>query len=179
VTSPWLFLCAAVLLSLERLCYAWIWRAPDTFRAWCTRPAVAAAGGPVDILQLIFCGFKALQLAVFLGWCYAHGRGEVFSLEGSAASIGLGGALLAAGQALNLSVFYRLGKAGVFYGNKFGYRVPWCRRFPFSWFRHPQYVGALLSIWGFFLVLRFPHDDWYWLPVLETAYYGLGAYLER
>ena len=43
----------------------------------------------------------------------------------------------------------------------------------------PQYVGTVLSIWGFFLVMRFPHDDWLVLPVLETIYYTLGARLER
>ena len=68
---------------------------------------------------------------------------------------------------------------GAFYGERFGYEVPWCRKFPFSWFKHPQYTGALLSIWGFFLVMRFPHDDWYMLPALETVYYVLGAYFER
>ncbi len=92
-------------------------------------------------------------------------------------SVGMG--LIVFGQILNLSVFYRLGKTGVFYGNRFGHQIPWCRRFPFSWFKHPQYVGALLSIWGFFLVMRFPHDDWYLLPALETVYYVLGAHFER
>jgi len=86
---------------------------------------------------------------------------------------------MAAGQALNVSVFHRLGKIGVFYGNKLGYRIPWSRKFPFSCLKHPQYVGALLTIWGFFLVMRFPYDDWYLLPVLETVYYGFGAYFER
>jgi len=45
-------------------------------------------------------------------------------------------------------------------------------------FKHPQYAGTLLSIWGFFLVVRFPHDDWYLLPILETGYYTLSAYFE-
>jgi methylene-fatty-acyl-phospholipid synthase len=93
--------------------------------------------------------------------------------------LGLGATMVAAGQGLNLAVFYRLGKIGVFYGNKLGYRIPWSRKFPFSCLKHPQYIGALLSIWGFFLAIRFPHDDWYWLPALETIYYSLGAYFER
>ena len=83
------------------------------------------------------------------------------------------------GQILNISVFYRLGKVGVFYGNKFGYPTSWVRKFPFSCLRHPQYIGALLSIWGFFLVMRSPQDDWYILPALETLYYVLGAYWEQ
>jgi hypothetical protein len=45
--------------------------------------------------------------------------------------------------------------------------------------RHPQYVGTVLAIWGLFLAVRFPHDDWYVLPVLETVYYAAGAYFEQ
>ena len=90
-----------------------------------------------------------------------------------------GAILIVVGQILNFSVFHRLGKIGVFYGNKFGYEVPWHREFPFSLLKHPQYVGALFSIWGFFLVTRFPHDDWFMLPVLETVYYVLGIHFEQ
>ena len=43
---------------------------------------------------------------------------------------------------------------------------------------HPQYVGAVLTIWGFFLVMRFPHADWFLLPAVETVYYSVGAYFE-
>jgi len=53
-----------------------------------------------------------------------------------------------------------------------------CQEFPFSVLSHPQYVGTLLTIWGLFLAARFPHDDWYALPILETAYYAAGAWLE-
>jgi phosphatidyl-N-methylethanolamine N-methyltransferase len=173
----WIFLCAAVLLSLERICYLWIWHAPDRFRSFCIRPAVAYVGEPVDVLQFLFLGFKVLQCAIFLGWCFIHGNGTLWPLSDNQLSVGV--ALIVAGQWLNVCVFYRLGKVGVFYGNKFGYKICWCREFPFSYFDHPQYVGALLSIWGFFLIMRFPHDDWYLLPALETLYYILGARCER
>jgi hypothetical protein len=174
----WALPVAAVLLSLERLCYAYVWHAPDRFRAFCQRPAVARLGEPVDVLRTLFYGFKALQLAVFLGWCYLHGQGSLAPSGLHPLPLGIGGALLVAGQVLNVGVCYRLGKAGVFYGNKFGYDIPWCRAFPFSWFKHPQYVGVVCSIWGFFLVMRFPHDDWYVLPLVETVYYTLGAAFE-
>jgi phosphatidyl-N-methylethanolamine N-methyltransferase len=100
-------------------------------------------------------------------------------LSGDHVALAVGTASIVAGQFLNFSVFYRLGKIGVFYGNTFGYVIPWCREFPFSLLKHPQYVGALLSIWGFFLTMRFPYDDWYILPALQTAYYVLGAYFEQ
>lgn len=177
--NPWIFLCAAILLSLERICYLWIWRNPDAFQQWCARLKIPSSREPVDVLRLLFYGFKALQGLVFVGWCFIYGNGALFPLSGSVGSLGLGTALIVVGQTLNLSVFYRLGKVGVFYGNKFGHQILWCKKFPFTWFNHPQYTGALLSIWGFFLVMRFPHDDWYILPVLETVYYASGAYFER
>ena len=175
--SLWPLLVAAVALSLERICYVWIWRAPDAFRAFCARLGVA--GQPVDVVQKLFYGFKGLQLAVFVGWCSWYGSVLPLSLRGSAVLLGIGGVLIITGQILNLGVFYRLGKAGVFYGNKFGHEIPWCRKFPFSLLKHPQYIGTVCSIWGFFLIMRFPHDDWYLLPSLETVYYILGAYFEQ
>jgi methylene-fatty-acyl-phospholipid synthase len=90
----------------------------------------------------------------------------------------LGTMLIAIGQTFNFGVFYRLGTVGVFYGNRLGHEVAWCREFPFSMLDHPQYFGALLSIWGFFIATRFPAHDWYLIPVLETVYYTLGAALE-
>jgi hypothetical protein len=175
----WAFLAAALLLSLERLFYIWVSRTPSAFRAWCDRPAVAALGEPVEVLQKLFYGFKALQGAVFFGWCYWQGNGTPGAFGGDVAALGAGVALLVVGQLLNMSVFYRLGKVGVFYGNRLGYELPWCRAFPFSWLKHPQYVGTVLAIWGLFLIVRFPHDDWYVLPALETVYYAVGAYFEQ
>ena len=39
-------------------------------------------------------------------------------------------------------------------------------------------MGTVFTIWGVFLLLRFPHDDLYALPVLETVSYAAGAWLE-
>jgi methylene-fatty-acyl-phospholipid synthase len=169
---------AAGLLSLERATYVWIARAPDAFRRLCARRPVSRLGEPIAVVEKLFCGFKVLQVAVFLGWCYLHGDGSLMPRAGALA-LALGAAAIVAGQVLNLGVFYRLGRAGVFYGDRLGYRIPWCRAFPFSWFAHPQYVGTMLTIWGGFLIVRAPHDDWYLLPALETAYYVVGAALEE
>jgi len=176
----WLFFAAAFLLSFERIGYLWIWHSADKFRACCAQPAINwFTAGPVEALEFLFYGFKLLQAAIFIAWCYLYGNGLLWPPSGNLFSLGLGLTLIASGQTLNVSVFYRLGRVGVFYGNKFGYKIPWSEKFPFSCMKHPQYVGALISIWGFFLVMRFPHDDWYLLPALETAYYGLGAHFER
>jgi hypothetical protein len=134
---------------------------------------------PVDAVRRLFYGFKVLQAAVFVGWCWVFGHGTLWPIAASPAVAGLGLLSIAVGQALNFSVFHRLGRVGVFYGDRFGYVVPWYCGFPFSISGHPQYLGTVLTIWGCFLVMRFPHADWYVLPALETAYYAISASFER
>jgi hypothetical protein len=108
----WLLLFAAALLSLERLCYVSISRAPERFLRFCDRPAAVYFGGPVDVLRTLFYGFKVLQFAVFLGWCYVHGHGSLSPAGLGILPLALGGALIVAGQILNCGVFYRLARWG-------------------------------------------------------------------
>lgn len=176
--STWTFLAAAILLGLERMTYVWIARAPGGFRRWCARPAIARLGEPVDVVRRLFYGFKAVQLSVFAGWCYVHGDGSLLPAGPPAVAVGIAAAAVVAGQILNWSVFYRLGPVGAFFGDRLGHDMPRCEAFPYSLLSHPQYVGTVLTIWGFFLVMRFPRDDWYLLPALETVYYAGSAYLE-
>lgn len=171
-----IFWISAVVLSLERIAYVAIWRKPAGFRQLCTAwwPGTA----PVDVLARLFAAFKVLQGLVFVAWWIAHGDGLRPAAGGSGPLI-VGGLMILAGQILNVAVFVRLGRVGVFYGSRLGQVVPWHAGFPFSWFRHPQYVGTVASIWGAFIAMRYPAVDWSVLPALETIYYVLGAYLEE
>jgi phosphatidyl-N-methylethanolamine N-methyltransferase len=94
--------------------------------------------------------------------------GRFLPASGSPLIIATGLTLIAIGQVFNIGVFYRLGNEGVFYGNRFGYDIAWIYSFPFSMLSHPQYVGTVLSIWGFFFAMRFPIRDWYLIPCLES-----------
>ena len=172
-----MFLAAAILLAFERIAYVWVWRYPRSFGALCALFSEKPYA-PVAVLERLFDCFKVIQISVFLAWCYFHPNRPPW-LSGSIVPLTAGATLVIIGQVLNLSVFYRLGSVGVFYGNRFGYEVPWCTGFPFSLIDHPQYVGALISIWGFFLAMRYPYPDWYLLPLLETLYYGVGARFEQ
>jgi phosphatidyl-N-methylethanolamine N-methyltransferase len=175
----WLVCTAVALLSVERIAYVLIWRDPASFTRWSTRRALAVAGGPIEMLVRLFVAFKVIQIAVFIGWHLAFGDGTLLPCSRDPGVVTAGVMLIALGQALNVSVFRRLGKIGVFYGNKFGHSVSWCRKFPFTWFEHPQYVGTVLAIWGFFFAMRFPAHDWIVVPLLESVYYAAGARLER
>jgi methylene-fatty-acyl-phospholipid synthase len=166
---------AGLLLGAERVAYAWIWRRPNRFRALASR---GGAGDPVAALHRLFWAFKAIQALTFIGWCAHFGGEHWWQIESSSSVRWLGAGLIVVGQVLNLSVFARLGRVGVFYGARFGHRVPWCTRFPFSALRHPQYVGVVITVWGLFAVARHPHGDWLALPLLETVFYALAAHLE-
>ena len=176
--SVGLLVAAAGLLSVERVCYIAIWRDPRRFMQACARSTSVRWQDPVSALTWLFIGFKVVQVIVFLAWCYVHGSGSI-APTAPATTIVLGTSLLVLGQLLNASVFYQLGSTGVFYGNRFGRDVRWCRGFPFSHLRHPQYVGTVLSIWGLFLIMRFPNPDWLALPLLESVYYAVAAILEE
>jgi methylene-fatty-acyl-phospholipid synthase len=175
----WVLPVCAVLLSIERIAYFLIWHYPDSFQTRCRHPALAVFGEPVAVLQKLFYLFKVLQLAVFFSWCLVFTEGSLPLPGANPQLLVLGGILISIGMLLNFSVFYSLGRIGVFYGNKLGYEIPWVAGFPFSLCPHPQYVGTVLSIWGFFLLMRFPHPDWILLPLIETLFYALGAYYER
>jgi phosphatidyl-N-methylethanolamine N-methyltransferase len=169
------FWMSAVVLSLERLAYAAIWRRPAGFRCLCA--IWLPQTPPVDVLARLFVLFKILQCLVFVGWWMAHGDGLRLATSEPGRLI-LGGLMVIAGQILNLGVFVRLGRVGVFYGSRLGETVPWRAGFPFSWFRHPQYVGTVVSIWGAFIAMRHPAVDWSVIPALETLYYAVGACFE-
>ena len=172
------FALAAVLLSIERIAYVWISNAPTSFVAWAGSTA-GRAGSPVDAVRMLFLAFKGVQGVVFLAWILVHGGGHVFPPPGGWPACVAGGLAILVGQTFTLTAFRQLGKIGVFYGNQFGHPVARSRAFPYSLMAHPQYVGAVISIWGLFLMLRFPHPDWYLLPLLESVYYAVGSKLER
>lgn len=164
---------AAVLLSVERATYVAIARWPDWFRALCARRRL---GDPVAVVERLFYAFKAVQGGVFIGWWAAHGPLLPLAAPLGVRAVAL--AIIVVGQVLSAVVFYRLGRVGAFFGDRLGHRTAWCDGFPFSLIAHPQYVGAVLTIWGVFLLMRFPHDDWLLIPALETVYYAVGAVLE-
>jgi len=171
-----MLLVAAALLSLERLFYILISHRPDAIRA---RAFTLISKEPLALVRALFITFKVIQVGVFAAWCLAFGDAPWWTPSAPPAELAIAVAMLIVGQALNLSVFVRLGPKGVFYACELGHEVPYVESFPFSWFQHPQYVGTVLSIWAAFLAMRFPNPDWFVLPMLETTFYVIGARLER
>lgn len=171
-------LCAA-LLAIERVIYWYAWTRPNRFAARVRRCPLPSRNDPVRALRSLFYACKLIQLAVLVGWCMWFGQTWFPTPTAPIGMVAFGVALIAAGQVLNAGVMRKLGTDGVFYGNRFGRGVEWQTGFPFSLFPHPQYLGALISVWGFLLAMRYPNADWIVLPLVSTVYYALGARLER
>ena len=176
--APTTLLIAAALLAPERLAYVWISNRPGQFAQLISRVPALRDAGPITVVSYLFAAFKLLQATVFVAWCLRFGGGTIVVAQQGPLGLAAGALLVGLGQWLNVRVFALLGHDGVFYGNRFGITLPWLTAFPFNVVSHPQYVGAVLSIWGFFLAVRYPADDWYVLPVLESVYYALGAHFE-
>ena len=162
----------AAALAIERIAYIWISRRPDTLERLIARWSLLSSAGAINVLVGLFGVFKVVQLTVFFIWCTIHAQQQLLPWQPDNDAIVTGAILIVAGQLLNLRVFQLLGRTGVFYGTRFGAQLPWRTDFPFSVMRHPQYVGACMSVWGFFLVMRFPYDDWYVLPYLRSLLRG-------
>lgn len=169
--------CAA-LLAIERMMYWYAWTRPGRFAARVRRFSGGRGADPVMALKSLFHAFKVIQVAVLVGWCAWFADTWIPWPTAPWPVLALGLVLIVSGQVLNFGVMIRLGSEGVFYGNRFGRNVAWQTGFPFSLVAHPQYVGALMSVWGFMLAMRFPNPDWIVLPLVSTVYYALGARLE-
>jgi len=178
MTAYWMLVTAVALLSLERIAYVAISRRPEAWRRACNRHPLAALGDPVSAVARLFTLFKLLQIGVFATWFVVFSHSWLPLPTAPLPTLVAGVGLLLVGQALNAAVFRRLGRTAVFFGGELGHPVPRVTAFPFSLLPHPQYLGAVLSIWGLFLAMRFPHSDWWWLPAIETLLYGVGARYE-
>ena len=154
------------LLALPNAIYIWLWIAPE---AWITttKRATPIFGGswPSDktgqgdkacqYLAVLAHTIKMIQAACVVAWFRLYSPDSLTPsgvLAQPAWRLVLGFAGLVFGQCLNVAIYAAIGRNGVYYGSRLGAPLgPWCSGFPFNIpvvGRHPQYTGALLSLWG-------------------------------
>ncbi len=140
MTGP--FVAAVLCLCVERACYTLVWCCPRAFGEFCSKHNL---GAPVDVVVRLFGVNKFFQL---LGFAHLYLLGGL-APPPSLFAVGVGAALVLWGQALNVGIYRAIGKAGVYYGYKFGVAVPWCTGFPFTLgLAHPQYLGSAATAYG-------------------------------
>lgn len=134
---PALNVALILAIAASPVLYSAAWCRPRAFAAW-ARPRE-----PEVAMGLLSDGIKVVQfalLAAVTDWGVAA--------RAPAAAWATFGVLVGVGQLLNLAVYYRLGRRGVYYGVRFGRRIPWVTSFPYSHLRHPQFTGTSLCVVG-------------------------------
>ncbi len=62
--------CAAALLGAERICYVWIARAPERFRALCAGSLLSMGDDPITAVAWLFYGFTEDEAMEHAAWRY-------------------------------------------------------------------------------------------------------------
>jgi hypothetical protein len=127
------------------LLYAAQWYGPKFFPA-----------SMYDVQTMLFALFVVVQK---IAWAPAVHQLTNFKLDKAWARVmacptevqALAAVLLVVGQVLNVYVYKTLGYDGVYYGHRYGKKVPWVEGFPF-WINSPQYLGMTLTVLAVCLV---------------------------
>lgn len=159
------------ILTLPHLLYAWLWMRPQDLRNIAERPVATFAN--------LAYALKGVQFATVVYWWMQTHQGVFEWKDTNVVQVLLAAALLASGQALNVGIYRAIGKPGVYYGCRLGETVPWHDGFPFNVVRHPQYVGAVLTVWGMVsLVFRVLHPGLLGVATFWTGLYTVTALIE-
>ena len=82
------------------------------------------------------------------------------------------------GQLLNLSVYYKLGFNGVYYGNEYNIiDNNEIQTFPYNLFKNPQYIGCILTTIGLTFLLMFNRNMSIRYPIVSIGLVEMFTYV--
>lgn len=132
-----LHLVAMVSVAASSAFYTYVWFRPERYTKF------VAPSDPCKTMAFWANILKVIQIASI---SLATDWAAAFNL--SWMTWALIGALLFFGQHLNFLVFKLLGRDGVYYGSRFGKKLPWIYDYPYSHIKDPQYVGSIVTLLG-------------------------------
>jgi hypothetical protein len=103
--------------------------------------------------------FKDIPQKDVIGTCYTFRIYQILSLiPTEELKLNINVLVFLLGQLLNMSVYYKLGNKGVYYGRELTSRkFPMIMSFPYNVVPfHPQYVGTLLSLISYMTMITNP-----------------------
>ena len=147
----------AFMISGSHILYALIWYYPKKFTALVKKAPLKFFGvHAVAVFGKLVLLWKMLQQVALFAFVSKASLPTLWALFVANAPVqwAIAAALFFAGQVLNVAIYLAIGEDGVYYGFKLGRKVPWSTAFPFNaGYRHPQYVGAVLSQLGVLLIV--------------------------
>ncbi|EKX48747.1 hypothetical protein GUITHDRAFT_105376 [Guillardia theta CCMP2712] len=145
--------CAAI--AVPHVVYLIMWTRPEIWLRRCKR----IGRDPCREMAWWMVAMKGIQAIAVLLWLWKveGGSGRLwwetwtFNLYRAFAVV-----LFCAGQFLNVACYKALGLNGIYYGVKYGKKVPWSHEWPYGGkfsLRHPQYVASVMTVWCAMLLL--------------------------
>ena len=140
-----------LITSLSHILYFYVWDFTDHFIS------VSIIQKILQIIYIIIYSIQNNTLLIYI---------EEFNI--------INFILILLGQTLNISVYYRLGIKGVYYGSKLGFMLPYITTFPYNIGIHnPQYIGCMLTFFGLYPLLS-PRYILY-----TSSLYYISGYIEN
>ena len=99
------------------------------------RTAALLGAEPVDWFASVSVALNCAQFAALFAFGLTTGRVDLWNCPSRLAAApwrAVCAPLFLAGLVFKVSIFSAIGKAGVYYGAKFGHTIPWVHGFPFS-----------------------------------------------
>jgi len=155
-----------IITSLSHILYYVIWNYPTDFVNFSQELKLS----PFKLMSNVAYIQKILQI-LFI-YSYSINNNTIIPyLE----NLNVGNIMLIGiGQTLNLSVYYKLGIRGVYYGNKFGLELPYITTFPYNIrINNPQYIGCILTLCGLYPLISFEY------LIYSSSLYYFTMYVER
>eukprot|EP00948_MAST-09A_sp_MAST-9A-sp1_P000148 g148.t1 len=189
LTNPTFLLSCAILIP-ERLMYSYVWVFGKQYKAWWNaHPFLRKyVGTCVDGVLQTFYLFKFLQFFAYANiiWsaglttrdCFVNSGLWPLVIPGTDIENGwrqiTGLQLLLLGQAMNIGIYRAIGKNGVYYGARLGYKVPWSTSFPFNvYWAHPQYIGAMMTVVGGSILCFHPEAQ----AMVNSGFFALSLWM--
>jgi len=146
------------LISSSTVLYSFIWKNPSRWAS-----LVGKQNNPSTVLYYISFVLKILQFSscfILATKNLPHFGAHNFIHKASTnvvSSVFLS-LLFLLGQVLNLSVYYKLTRQGVYYGALLGYKIKWVNEFPYVIAGYsvpdPQYVGCMIAALSILLFIN-------------------------
>lgn len=154
-----------VITSLSHILYYLIWNYPYDFIFFAYDCRVT----PVTLMSSLSYIQKIFQFLFIIYYSFTNDTLIPYFENLNILNI----LLIGIGQTLNLSVYYKLGTKGVYYGNKFGLELPYITTFPYNiGIKNPQYVGCILTLCGLYPLISFNY------VIYASTLYQITMYVE-
>ncbi len=154
-----------LITSFSHLFYYYIWNHREHFIFFAEHynlspiKLITYLGFTQKILQFIFIYLQSINNNTLIPYFENLNIGNII--------------LIIIGQILNISVYYKLGTKGVYYGNIFGLNLPYINTFPYNiGIKNPQYTGCILTLCGLYPLISFEYI------IYSSTLYHFTIYIE-